>query len=424
MKDIIISNGHSKFILGPVASEVDQACRLACFITAGYPTSKLKLFIKLLRLDRFGSIKRLIGRQESISENRIRPLWSSELLAQIASMLNQIPGLMGISVKVNILSMKLYGILSSRLLQNYPSAKIYHYRSGYGYRSAVVAKCLGMIAVCDHSIAHPDLLEFLIKNNGNFPKKNDKNVTTKFWFYINEDLNNADEVIVNSDFVKKTFIHMGCIPSKIHVVYTGIDDQFIDAIPRRSYIVKNEPFKFIFAGELGLRKGAEFLIRAFEKINDQPWELEIIGNIEPIINKKYNIFLNDPRVKKIGFLSRQQLAEHMSKADVFIFPSLAEGSARVIFMAMACGCFVITTPNSGSIVEDGLHGFVVPAGDVNSLERSIRATLKLDRQEIYRIGGANAGLIREDYRQRQYGKSILSLYEKFLKNKNALNVQG
>ena len=190
---------------------------------------------------------------------------------------------------------------------------------------------------------------------------------------------------------------------------------------------RRKAIKNILVGSAAL--GSSSMLTSFKDREDLPEaQLKLKGNINHSVCAwcygKMTIEELCLGVKKIGFLSRQQLAEHMSKADFFIFPSLAEGSARVIFMAMACGCFVITTPNSGSIVEDGLHGFVVPAGDVNSLERSIRATLKLDRQEIYRIGGANAGLIREDYRQRQYGKSILSLYEKFLKNKNALNVQG
>jgi glycosyltransferase involved in cell wall biosynthesis len=115
-----------------------------------------------------------------------------------------------------------------------------------------------------------------------------------------------------------------------------------------------------------------------------------------------------------GFLPRLQLAERMSKAEVFIFPSLAEGSARVIFMAMACGCYVITTPNSGSIVKDGINGSITPAGDVNKLEKSIRQTLMTDRSEIARIGNGNSELIRSSYTQDQYGEKIFKVYERLL----------
>ena len=53
----------------------------------------------------------------------------------------------------------------------------------------------------------------------------------------------------------------------------------------------------------------------------------------------------------------------LQKADIFLFPSLVEGSAKVIFEAMASGCAVIT-PNSGSIVEHNKGGFVVKAGNL------------------------------------------------------------
>ena len=44
---------------------------------------------------------------------------------------------------------------------------------------------------------------------------------------------------------------------------------------------------------------------------------------------------------------------------------LAEGSARVGFESLASGCFVITTPFSGTIVKDKINGFLIDAGNVN-----------------------------------------------------------
>jgi glycosyltransferase involved in cell wall biosynthesis len=103
----------------------------------------------------------------------------------------------------------------------------------------------------------------------------------------------------------------------------------------------------------------------------------------------------------------------MSRADVFIFPSLAEGSARVIFEALACGCFVITTPNSGSIVEEGVHGSVVSAGDSSSLARAVENAFR-SRDAISVIGRNNAQLVREKFTQRDYGNQLANLYRSVL----------
>ncbi|MDQ7028789.1 MAG: glycosyltransferase family 4 protein, partial [Ardenticatenia bacterium] len=55
------------------------------------------------------------------------------------------------------------------------------------------------------------------------------------------------------------------------------------------------------------------------------------------------------------------------QADVFVFPSLQEGSALVTYEALACGLPVVTTPNAGSVVRDGIEGFLVPIRDVEAL---------------------------------------------------------
>ena len=50
----------------------------------------------------------------------------------------------------------------------------------------------------------------------------------------------------------------------------------------------------------------------------------------------------------------------MAAADVFVFPSLFEGSAVVTYEALACGLPSVVTPDAGSVVRDGVEGFVVP----------------------------------------------------------------
>ena len=57
----------------------------------------------------------------------------------------------------------------------------------------------------------------------------------------------------------------------------------------------------------------------------------------------------------------------MASADVFVFPSLFEGSAVVTYEALACGLPSIVTPSAGSVVRDGIEGFLVPESNVLAL---------------------------------------------------------
>src|SRR5262249_31028803 len=59
--------------------------------------------------------------------------------------------------------------------------------------------------------------------------------------------------------------------------------------------------------------------------------------------------------------------EVFQRSDVFVFPTLSEGSALVTYEALSCGLPVITTPNAGSVVRDGREGFLVPIRDVETL---------------------------------------------------------
>ena len=64
-------------------------------------------------------------------------------------------------------------------------------------------------------------------------------------------------------------------------------------------------------------------------------------------------------VEVIGPVPRSHVACHFEWADVFLLPSLCEGSATVTYEALAAGLPVVTTPNAGSVVRDGVDGFLV-----------------------------------------------------------------
>ena len=408
---VIISNGHFKFILGPAAAEANRRKILIGYITGGYPTSRVKHWISFFRGFQNSIVKRLLDREESIPEHLVHSLWFSEVIVQLAAAFRKISNAIKLPEALDEIGLLIYGYQASAFIRK-SSAHIYHFRSGYGHLSAKIAKRQGMILLCDHSIAHPSICEFLVKNQGRFPLGDKNRNIGRFWSAILKDIDQSDHILVNSDFVKDTFIHQGWKEDLVHVIYTGIDNNFLNIIPKRDYCVdSSRPLRLMFAGDLGPRKGGEFLINALKNINDLPWQLEIVGSIDPVIRAKFVDFLSDQRVTISGYLSRIELAKHMSNAEVFLFPSLAEGSARVVFMALASGCFVITTPNSGSIVQNDIHGMLVGPGDVGALEMAIRKSLAMDRNKIRQIGKKNAEVIRSNYTQDQYGDRLLALYQ-------------
>ncbi|MDO9271240.1 MAG: glycosyltransferase family 4 protein [Methylobacter sp.] len=407
---IIVSNGHHKFITGMAAAEAYKNNVLAGFITAGYPTPKLRRLIIRLKLDRYAPIKRLLQRQENLPDVFVHSLWLSELIYGITRIIaRQVPHFEA------DYGFQFYAWQAESIVRNLPG-RIYHYRSGYGRDSVQIAKQKSMVALCDHSIAHPAALEYLILNGGKLPPLGQDGPINSLWRNILKDTDQADYLLVNSDFVKETFIHFGYDASRILVLYTGIDDRFLSLIPPRSYpSFTGRPIRLLFAGDMGARKGGRILLEALMRIRDLSWQFEAIGSIDPSLRNDFPDFFTDERVAVTGHLPWDELAEHMNMADIFVFPSLAEGSARIVFMAMACGCYVITTPNSGSVVQDEIHGKIVAPGDVDALEAALRESF-LNQDRVPAVGRRNANLIKSRYTQSHYGNGLMTIYKMLMEH--------
>jgi glycosyltransferase involved in cell wall biosynthesis len=197
------------------------------------------------------------------------------------------------------------------------------------------------------------------------------------------------------------------------VLYQGLDDAFFDLLPTPRQPPAEASLKLVFAGAFEQRKGADHVAKALSMLDDLAWTLELVGPIDEAMARKHRAFLADPRVKVVGRVDRRELADRLSAADIFLFPSLAEGSARVVFEALACGCYAITTQNSGSIVEDGVHGALVrpedPATTVDAVRRA-----DADRPRTRTIGLANAELVRGRYRQSDFGDALMGVYDRLL----------
>jgi len=406
---VIISNGHFKMFLGTAAAEMEKKGVLAGFITAGYPTPWVKKIITLLQLEKKQSIDRLLKRKETISDSLVYPLWLSEALSRFMLFSRKEE----VRNKYHELAISMYARQAVSIVKKLP-AEIYHYRSGYGHQSAIEAKNKGMINICDHSIPNPEVMEYMVEHFGQYPSPEEKNQLhlSQFMQGILEDLRLADYIIVNSDFVKETFTSQGWSADNIYVLYNGMDEPFMRNLPDPKSIKKvNKTLKLMFAGTLEKRKGIDILFQALQRIKDIDWELNLIGSgLTQDIKENYSDFLKDNRVKVQSFMPRDQLGYEMTEADIFVFPSLAEGSARTVFMALASGCYVITTPNTGSIVEDGIHGSLIPPGDIGSLEESLRYAAE-NRGLVNKTGYSNAKLIKGHYQQEvQYADGLYDIY--------------
>ena len=107
----------------------------------------------------------------------------------------------------------------------------------------------------------------------------------------------------------------------------------------------------------------------------------------------------------LGPLSRSQVQEEFRRADLFVLPTLAEGSALVHLEAMAFALPVITTPQCGAVLRHGREGSIVPARDPLALADQIQLLLE-DRPRRDRYAAAARRRARQ-FTWARYGERLL-----------------
>jgi glycosyltransferase involved in cell wall biosynthesis len=179
----------------------------------------------------------------------------------------------------------------------------------------------------------------------------------------------ADRVVVNSEFCRRGLIQQGVPAEKLVVIplcyETNNSEQTADVAPKISRL---QPLKVLFLGQVVLRKGIQYLIEAAKLLRNEPAHFDVVG---PIGISDEAVKSAPPNMTFHGRASRDQIGAWYQQSDIFILPTLSDGFAVTQIEAMAHGLPVISTPNCGEVVTDGIDGFIVPAGHVEMLAKAI-----------------------------------------------------
>ena len=92
-----------------------------------------------------------------------------------------------------------------------------------------------------------------------------------------------------------------------------------------------------------------------------------------------------PRVHFVGFQKKEDLKQYYLAADLFVLPTREDIWGLVINEAMAFGLPVITTDRCVAgmeLVEDGVNGFLVPAGEAEPLKDKMLTILSMDLRNM------------------------------------------
>ena len=181
----------------------------------------------------------------------------------------------------------------------------------------------------------------------------------------------AHRIITVSEYDRQLALEYRVAPaSKLITIRNGMPD-----ITERYWASPaSEPPRLIMVARFEEQKDHATLVRALAELKEQPWCLDFVGD-GPLRHGIQTLTQQLGLAERVRFLgTHNDVINLLAHSQVFLLISNWEGFPRSILEAMRAGLPVITSDVGGSreSVEEGRTGFLIPRGDVNTLQDRLR----------------------------------------------------
>jgi len=195
-----------------------------------------------------------------------------------------------------------------------------------------------------------------------------------YWKRLEEEWRLADAVVVNSKWSKDALAKQGVAAEKIEVIPLAYEDSANGDVSRK----REGPLQVVWVGSVILRKGIQYLMEAAKLLPASEVRITVAG---PIGISREAVKSAPANMKFVGRVTRDEAAGMYREGDLFVLPTISDGFAITQLEAMSYGLPVITTPNCGKVVSDGVDGAIVPIRDARALAQAIMAFAN-DRKKL------------------------------------------
>ncbi|PYR93377.1 MAG: hypothetical protein DMF84_10330 [Acidobacteria bacterium] len=209
-------------------------------------------------------------------------------------------------------------------------------------------------------------------------------------------------------------------PLASRVVITG--DLFrparISGIDRRRIDMRAP--RILFLGQLVERKGLHVLVEAFVRMVVDA-ELWIVGG-------DWNVGEYPARIRRaidsLGIASRVTLLNHrdnvaelLQQADIFVLPSLSEARPRSILEAMLAELPVVASDVGGipTVIEDETTGLLVPPADAAGLADALDRLAASEATRI-QLGRAGRRYVEQECRPERTARKYVDIYRAMIED--------
>jgi glycosyltransferase involved in cell wall biosynthesis len=244
------------------------------------------------------------------------------------------------------------------------------------------------------------------------------------WILVRMPKITADVVIAASDYVARRQIKTGLIPeSRVVRRWYGVlvpaERNGLERHARSTFGIATDRAIIMCSCRAAPEKGVVHLLRAFDRtaralnradrkpvllyLGDGPQLTELQALRETLVSKKDIIFA--------GY--RSDATEILEDADLCVIPSVWQDAFPLAVLdAMARAKPVIATRVGGipEMIQDGVHGLLVPPGDETALSNAI-LTLITDPARAARLGVAARQRIASNFQLDRYIAQLLEIIE-------------
>ena len=243
---------------------------------------------------------------------------------------------------------------------------------------------------------------------------------------VNITLKHSSLHTVVSKSMIKDAVEAGSHPSKIKVVYNGINLDKISSFGEtdifKRYEIAKDNFIVLYLGRLHPKKCPDDLVKAFLKVVKEVPNTKLIfagkGEEETKLKKLVSDLNLDDNIIFTGFVSEDTKWDLLKRCDVFVLPSEVEGHPITTIEAMACEKPVIAT-NIGpfpEVIKDGETGLLVSLHSPDELADAIKK-LALDNQKRREMGKKARKDVEERFDINKIAKKYLSIYRELIDKK-------
>lgn len=266
--------------------------------------------------------------------------------------------------------------------------------SGSGLRSGRWMRQSGKIYICDRGSSHIRFQDQSLREEYARWGLVFAGVDPRILRKEEQEYEIATRISVPSEFVQRSFLAQGVPAARLaKIPYGARFDRF-----RPVGAPSPDKFVVLYVGAISVRKGFLYLLKAFQMLKHPQKRLQVIGHVCPEMSSLL-ARENLEHVDLIGAVPNAELANYYSCATVFVLPSIEDGFGMVMGEAMACGCPVIATENTGAddLFDPQTEGWVVPIRSPKAIHQRLEelcddpdlrqrvSKLALDR--IQRMGG-------------------------------------